>query len=268
MSLRRRQELVRCAREFDALVVCDDVYDHLQWPAQSTATSALSTAALPRVVDIDAVIDGGALREGADGFGNAVSNGSFSKICGPGLRVGWAEGTPKLAFGVSQVGTSRSGGAPSQLTSTYVTELLQSGFIQKNITTILQPTYARRYRLLIKAIQNHLVPLGCILPQSERQIVGGYFVWLTLPHNIGADELTRRCLKEEKLIIAGGRLFEVPGDDRFKYDHSIRLCFSWEDEDKIATGVERLATVLRRMPDKQSSPTGEGCGEDAAQQYG
>lgn len=91
------------AREFDALVITDDVYDFLQWPSGTSAQkSTLKEAVLPRIVDIDRTLDGGAEREGADGFGNAVSNGSFSKVCGPGLRVGWAEGTEKLAYGVSQ----------------------------------------------------------------------------------------------------------------------------------------------------------------------
>jgi DNA-binding transcriptional MocR family regulator len=104
MSLRRRIELVRVAREFDALIITDDVYDFLQWPSsRSPSTSSLDKAILPRIVDIDRYIDGGAERAGADGFGNAASNGSFSKICGPGLRTGWVEGTPKLAYGVSQV---------------------------------------------------------------------------------------------------------------------------------------------------------------------
>jgi DNA-binding transcriptional MocR family regulator len=103
MSLRRRQELVRVAREFDALVITDDVYDFLQWPSNLTSqTMALQEAGMPRIVDVDRYLDGGAEREGADGFGNAVSNGSFSKICGPGLRTGWCEGTSKLSFGVSQ----------------------------------------------------------------------------------------------------------------------------------------------------------------------
>jgi DNA-binding transcriptional MocR family regulator len=108
MSMRRRKELVRLARRYDALLVADDVYDFLQWPAEDNeekvGPSSLHSQQeyFPRLVDIDREIDGGAEREGADGFGNACSNGSFSKIAGPGVRCGWLEGTKKLAYGVSQ----------------------------------------------------------------------------------------------------------------------------------------------------------------------
>ena len=109
MSLRRRQELVRLARRFDMLLVSDDVYDFLHWPAEpsdaglkKTPLSSPPHQILPRLVDVDREIDGGTQREGADGFGNACSNGSFSKLAGPGLRCGWAEGSEKFAYGVSQ----------------------------------------------------------------------------------------------------------------------------------------------------------------------
>ena len=103
MSFRRRQELVQVAREFDACIITDDVYDMLQWPADiNAAQPVLEHACLPRLVDIDRTLDGGAEREGSDGFGNAVSNGSFSKIAGPGCRTGWLEGTEKFAWGTSQ----------------------------------------------------------------------------------------------------------------------------------------------------------------------
>lgn len=109
MSLKRRQQVVQLAREYDALVITDDVYDQLQWPASPTATqSSLEQAVLPRIVDIDRYQDGGAERSGADGFGNAVSNGSFSKIIGPGCRTGWLEGTAKFAHGLSQVSVFHS----------------------------------------------------------------------------------------------------------------------------------------------------------------
>lgn len=104
MSLRRREQLVRLAREFDALVVCDDVYDFLQWATNTTSTiGGIDKALLPRVIDIDRFLEGGVERPGSDGFGNVASNGSFSKIAAPGLRTGWVEASEKFAFGVSQV---------------------------------------------------------------------------------------------------------------------------------------------------------------------
>lgn len=110
MTLRRRQELVRLAREHDMLLAPDDVYDFLHWPADSAAAAATAdgqteppvAVPLPRLVDLDRTLDGGAERPGADGFGNACSNGTFSKIVGPGLRIGWVEGSPKFAWGASQ----------------------------------------------------------------------------------------------------------------------------------------------------------------------
>lgn len=107
MSLQKREDLVRCARDFDALVVCDDVYDMLQWPATTEPTAdeehlRMDKAQLPRLSDIDRYMEGGTSRSGADGYGNVISNGSFSKICGPGVRCGWVESTSLLAYLVSQ----------------------------------------------------------------------------------------------------------------------------------------------------------------------
>lgn len=54
MSLDHRERLVRIARQFDALVITDDVYDFLQWPSSvSNHTQFPTQAYLPRVVDVD-----------------------------------------------------------------------------------------------------------------------------------------------------------------------------------------------------------------------
>ena len=100
MSLHRRESLVYLARQYDALIIADDVYDFLQWQSDPASTiQPPDQAYMPRLVDVDGYLDGGP----ADEWGNTLSNGSFSKMVGPGTRTGWAEGTPRLAWGLSQV---------------------------------------------------------------------------------------------------------------------------------------------------------------------
>ncbi|KEQ67311.1 PLP-dependent transferase [Aureobasidium melanogenum CBS 110374] len=246
LPLDRRIELVKLAREFDALVISDDVYDFLQWSADSNTSDSITKALLPRLVDIDRFLDGGAERPGADLFGNTTSSGSFSKIAGPGLRVGWSEGSPKFAYGVSQTGSSCSGGAPSQLTSTYMNILVNEGTMSEHIFKVLQPAYASRYKTLASAIKEHLYPLGVKLPQPNQRVVGGYFLWVTLPDNVKAIDFAKRCQDEAQVIVAPGSIFEVPGDDSVKFEHSIRLTFSWIDEHLMVEAVKRISTVLER----------------------
>lgn len=116
MALEHRERLVRLARKYDALLVTDDVYDFLQWSA--TPGGELTSpqhACRPRLVDIDRYLDGGLVDE----WGHAISNGSFSKLIGPGARTGWAEATEKVAWGLSQVCV-----APSPSRRTYVVQYI------------------------------------------------------------------------------------------------------------------------------------------------
>ena len=96
MSTLVRQQLLNLAREYDILVISDDVYDFLRWPAEDAKTSLVRLAPIPpRIVDLDRM-------SSQDSWGNSVSNGSFSKIVAPGVRVGWAEASPKMILRLSQ----------------------------------------------------------------------------------------------------------------------------------------------------------------------
>ncbi|KAI9701011.1 MAG: hypothetical protein M1836_001679 [Candelina mexicana] len=256
MSLLRRQQLVRLAREYDALIVTDDVYDMLQWPTSPSSTasnpSTLDKAVEPRIVDVDRTLEGGTERQGADGFGNAMSNGSFSKIVAPGVRTGWAESTPKFIEGLSLTGSTASGGCPSTLTSTIIYELLQSNDLQHHLHKTLIPTYSSRYHATIAAIETHLLPLGVRLPQSNNgnrtTVVGGYFIWLTLPRGLQAKEVVRRCGEDEELIVSSGSAFEVAGDEGgARFEGFVRICWAWEEEGAIEEGVRRLGRVIGGM---------------------
>lgn len=154
-------------------------------------------------------------------------------------------------------GIQRSGGSPSQLTSTYLARLLQTGQLQNHIQTVLRPAYATRYSLMADAIKEHLLPLGFTMPQPDRDVVGGYFVWLGLPETLNAKELTQRCQDEESLVIAPGDIFEVPGDDGLSFERSIRLCFAFEEEARLGEGVRRIGEVAKRMLEKSEDANGD-----------
>jgi DNA-binding transcriptional MocR family regulator len=249
MSLRRRQQLVGLARNHNALVITDDVYDFLQWQT-SRKTDAYSKspsrAILPRLTDIDRALPPHPLDP--HHFGHTMSNGSFSKVLGPGIRTGWAEATPAFAFGLSQCGSSRSGGCPSQLAATMVALLLQNSTLQQHISTVLIPAYVRRWAKMMETIERHLVPLGVSVTKVSLEgyeVFGGYFIWFQLPRPMIAERIAEIAKERENLVIAHGGMFEVYGDEEAAmFRRWIRVCFAWEDEEKLVEGIKRLARVV------------------------
>ncbi|THV48237.1 hypothetical protein BGAL_0260g00070 [Botrytis galanthina] len=263
MTLSCRTSLVKLARKYDALIITDDVYDFLQWPTSSSSSDApLKKALLPRLVDIDRTLE--PIPDVAS-FGNAVSNGSFSKIAGPGVRTGWAEATPKFALGLSLVGSSRSGGCASQLTATIVDQVLRSGDLMKHIEEVLQPAYKERCERMMSAIKRELDPLGVTVENTgmksgERTVFGGYFIWLNLPGEIDGDLVAQMALEDENLVVAKGSIFEVQGDESVKLSRGLRLCFSWEEPNDLEEGTVRLGRVVKKVLEGGGLRSGNGRG--------
>lgn len=129
-----------------------------------------------------------------------------------------------------------------------MSNLIESGDLQRHIFKILQPAYARRYRSMVSAIEEHLLPLGVTLPQPDRDVMGGYFIWLSLPAPLQSEEVAIRARQEANLVIAPGPMFAVYGDERaVDLERKVRVCFSWEQEAMLAEGIQRLAQVIGSM---------------------
>lgn len=86
---------------------------------------------------------------------------------------------------------------------------MENGELQRRVYEELQPAYGRRYRSMIKAINDLLVPLGVRLPQTDRDFVGGYFIWLTLPDGIEGGALADRARNDENVVVAQVRTDRV-----------------------------------------------------------
>ncbi|KAL2824328.1 pyridoxal phosphate-dependent transferase [Aspergillus pseudoustus] len=254
MSLSRREALIRLARKYDALIIADDVYDFVHFPTGTPSVdspSPQSKRIVPRLVDIDRTLDGGPI----DAFGNCMSNGSFSKIVGPGCRVGWGEGTSAFAYGMSQVGSTHSGGAPSHMTSTFINEMLEpsatedSCAMTAHILHKLIPAYARRYTLLESAMEQYLAPFG-VSPAVENgyHVGGGFFLWLRLPPSLISTEVVAAARKDG-VVIGDGSVSALPeGNARCgTYEDMIRLCFAWVAEEELVEGVRILGQTIGRL---------------------
>jgi DNA-binding transcriptional MocR family regulator len=63
---------------------------------------------------------------------------------------------------------------------------------------------------MVSAINEHLIPLGVRLPQTDRDFVGGYFIWLTLPDPLKGAVVTQRAKEEENVVVAQVREQDIP----------------------------------------------------------
>lgn len=158
-----------------------------------------------------------------------------------------------LLLTVEASGQTKSGGAPSQLTSTYMNVLLQSGELQQHIFHVLQPAYHRRYRSMMNAIKQHLAPLGVTVCQPQGNVSGGYFIWLTLPKPVTAETVCECAKQQYNLNLKPGSIYGVWGDENaVDLDSNIRLTFSWAEEKDLVEGVARLALVVRQLQSNSS----------------
>jgi DNA-binding transcriptional MocR family regulator len=148
-------------------------------------------------------------------------------------------------------GSSRSGGCPSQLVASCIHQLLATTTLQKHIGRDLQTAYARRYHAMMTAITHHLLPLGVSTPEANADVAGGYFIWLELPEPLTSEGITRKAADEQDLIVSDGNAFQVQGDEEsgISFDRNIRICFSYETEENLVEGVERLARLIRQELD-------------------
>ncbi|KAJ0124402.1 hypothetical protein J7T55_005740 [Diaporthe amygdali] len=253
MSLPQRERLIRLARQYDVLVITDDVYDLLHWPTQQSGNRSRESS-MPRMVDVDRSL------EGTNEFGNAVSNGSFSKIVAPGVRVGWLESTPAFVQAMGTVGATVSGGCQSHLSSLVLNQMLSNGAVTAHLETVLIPTYSHRYKVMVDSIRRLLIPLGVQImvdPQeptgASADTAGGFFLYITFPQDGSlppADEIAKFALDEYNLRIAPGNLFTVMGEDSGRqaspgqYLSGARLCWAWHEELALEEGIQRLREVL------------------------
>jgi DNA-binding transcriptional MocR family regulator len=231
LSTETKLKLIEIARKYNILIICDDVYELLDFNSNKPDFEYHK-----RMVYLDRET----LPENEE-YGNVISNATFSKILGPGLRTGWQEtATPKLANLLASGGANMSGGTPGHLNTVIIGELLKSGEVDKIIYN-LNKIYSERAIVLKEAVKN-------FMPQGTKisPVDGGYFSWIKLPDNYNNQAIAKECSKRG-VILATGDNFEVTGDELGWGKHGVRVSISHLDSNAIAAGIKIWGDVCKEQ---------------------
>jgi len=207
----RARRLVELAERHDFFIVADEPYTML----------GFDDAPPPCMMSYD------------EGRGRVVSLGSFSKILGPGLRLGWVHGASALVEHCAGHGILRSGGGLNPVISALVHELIESGDLERHIDHLRQ-TFARRAAVLAAALRHELG--GVEIPNPR----GGYFLWLELSAGHEVGPLQERA-SEFGVSFTPGPRCAISAD----LSHCLRLSFAFYDTDELEQGAARLGALVR-----------------------
>lgn len=209
----RRLEIIRLARHYGFLIVEDDVYRDLSFEGNVPA-SFYRLAEGERVLSI----------------------GSFSKTLAPGLRLGWLIGAEDAIQDCVNCGTSQMGGGANPFTAHIVAEYCRSGAWERHIEE-LRSLYKTRRDVALSALSKYM-----LVGVEWTHPAGGFFVWLTLPDNVFAQQVKRIALREGVTLAAGEGFFVNPADGA----HCLRLAYSCATPADIDTGIGILAQVIQK----------------------
>jgi 2-aminoadipate transaminase len=213
MSAARREQLMAVSQANELLIVADEVYQLLDFGTVPPPPLAAHCHAA-----------------------RVLSLGSFSKICAPGLRLGWIQGAPDLLHTITRSGVVQSGGGLSPFVSGVMRSLIDLGLADVGLDG-LRRVYTERSAVLCRALRELLPTVTFVEP------AGGYFVWAQLPAGRSAMPSAVEFLPR---AMAGGVSFH-PGA-RFSrgggFAQHIRLSFAYYDAPELEEGVRRLARAL------------------------
>lgn len=206
----RRRRLVELSVTHGFYILADEVYHLLTYDGEMPPPMAALTDA-----------------------GTVFSIGSFSKILGPGMRVGWIQTSPELMLQLLKIGFVFSGGSLSQFASHIVRSALETGLQQRFLETLKQ-TYGHRRSLLCAALREHLGEVA-----TFHEPTGGFFAWVELPDEIDVPALAVQAEAQDVRILPG---------DHFSFDgglrNCMRFCFAHYEADDLVEGVRRLARIF------------------------
>lgn len=159
--------------------------------------------------------------------------GSFSKILGPGLRLGWMLVSDEIYRKCELIKQSIDACSPS-FTQMLAHKFLETGVYRPYLHRI-RPEYKRRAEVMTRLLRE-LLPEGCTFTEPR----GGFYIWILLPDGTDSTEILKRAIGKG-VVFVSGKTFDPHGlrNDR------IRLSFCNSPVEKIEEGIPLVVEAIR-----------------------
>lgn len=212
LSLERRQRLAEIAREHDLIIVEDDPYGELRFEGDDI--TPLWRMAPERTLYLS----------------------TFSKTLAPGIRLAWVV-APKAIIGrlvQAKQGADLHTGTFIQMVAN---DICQRGILRQHVRR-LRSAYRARRDAMVEAMEEHFPPgTAWTVPQ------GGLFLWVRTPERINTREFLLQAVEAKVAFVPGFAFY--PGEEGG--EHSMRLNFSYSNEDVINEGIARLGRAMKKQ---------------------
>ena len=209
MSLPRRRALNEVAAHYGIPIIDDNPYGDIRFAGKRLQTL--------KSMGGDEVI---ALR-------------TFSKICAPGLRIGWMNG-PSQIMGQFEKVKQCTDLHTNSFCQYMMYEWVASGKLEPHIERI-KDDYREKRDLMLKQMAEHF-PEGITWTEPE----GGLFLWVTMPKHMNGKELLPKAVEKKVAFVYGSPFFANGGGE-----NTMRLNFSNASKENIVEGISRLGRLLK-----------------------
>lgn len=204
LTRERRERVLELAEAYDFLVVADDAYGELRFEGDSPPPLAA-----------------------LDDSGRVIRLGTVSKTIAPGVRTGWIVAHEAL---IEQLSHMNAGGT-NTFTQSVLGRYFDAGHYEPTLERLLEG-YETRRDAMIESLERHL-PAGSSWTEPD----GGFFLWVTLPEGVDAEEMLPLAAEEGVTYLPGERFYVDGG----KGTRSLRLSFSHVTPEELDEGVAALA---------------------------
>jgi 2-aminoadipate transaminase len=211
-----KAQLVELLKDQDVALLEDDVYSDLYFYDEDIENLKLIKATDPDGIDV-------------------CYTGSFSKILGPGLRLGWMLVPEEIYQKCELIKQSFDACSPS-FSQVLADKFIRKGYIQSYVEEV-RKEYKKRALVMIECLEQHLP--SYVKWDKPR---GGFYIWLHLPEGTDSTEILKKAIDKGTVFVTG-KTFDPDG----KRNDKMRISYCNTPVDVINKGIPIIAQAIKEV---------------------